>query len=77
MTKIRRWTIDGIGPQNLTISEGRMDDPLGRDVLVRTEAVSLNYRDKLVLETGMGLPLQFPSCRPPIWRVSSKQSAPV
>jgi len=60
MTKIRRWTIDGIGPQNLTISEGRMDDPSGRDVLVRTEAVSLNYRDKLVLETGMGLPLQFP-----------------
>ncbi len=60
MTKIRQWTIDGIGPQNLTISEGRMDDPSGRDVLVRTEAVSLNYRDKVVLETGMGLPLQFP-----------------
>jgi NADPH:quinone reductase-like Zn-dependent oxidoreductase len=35
---------------------------------VRTEAVSLNYRDKLVLESGMGLPLGL-SLRapPPTW----------
>lgn len=30
------------------------------DVLVRTTAVSLNYRDKLILESGMGLDLTFP-----------------
>jgi len=60
MTKARQWTIDGIGPKNLTISDARVDDPGHDQVLVRTEAVSLNYRDKLVMETGMGLPLQFP-----------------
>ncbi|QRM44513.1 NAD(P)-dependent alcohol dehydrogenase [Rhizobium sp. BG4] len=60
MTKARQWTIDGIGPKNLKISEARTEDPGHNQVLVRTEVVSLNYRDKLVLETGMGLPLQFP-----------------
>ena len=60
MTKARQWTIDGIGPKNMKISEARTEDPGHNQVLVRTEAVSLNYRDKLVLETGMGLPLQFP-----------------
>jgi len=60
MTKARQWTIDGIGPKNLKISGARVEDPGHNKVLVRTQAVSLNYRDKLVLETGMGLPLQFP-----------------
>lgn len=29
-------------------------------MLVRTTALSLNFRDKLVLENGMGMPLSFP-----------------
>ncbi len=56
----RRWTIDDIGPKNLRISEGQVEEVSGNKVLVRTEAVSLNFRDRLVLESGMGLPLKFP-----------------
>ncbi|MDX3927086.1 MAG: NAD(P)-dependent alcohol dehydrogenase [Shinella sp.] len=58
--KTRQWTIDNIGRESLSIREGTVEKATGRNMLVRTEAVSLNYRDKLVLETGMGLPLKFP-----------------
>ncbi|MBB4188261.1 zinc-dependent alcohol dehydrogenase family protein [Sinorhizobium terangae] len=61
MTKwMREWSIDAIGPQNLKITEHPVPDIGDRDMLVRTTAVSLNYRDKLMLETGMALDLDFP-----------------
>ncbi len=72
----KQWSIDNIGPTSLMVREAAVEEATGNKVLVRAEAVSLNYRDKLVLETGMGLPLQFPfvpasdlagaveSCRP-------------
>ncbi|WP_074069252.1 zinc-dependent alcohol dehydrogenase family protein [Rhizobium gallicum] len=56
----KQWAIDNIGPTNLMVREAAVEEASGNNVLVRAEAVSLNYRDKLVLETGMGLPLQFP-----------------
>ncbi|OHV81341.1 NAD(P)-dependent alcohol dehydrogenase [Ensifer sp. LCM 4579] len=56
----QQWTMDAIGPQNLKVTERAVPEFGERDVLVRTTAVSLNYRDKLVLETGMGLDLAFP-----------------
>jgi NADPH:quinone reductase-like Zn-dependent oxidoreductase len=60
MRKTRQWSISGIGPQDFRIHEAEVS-ALGVDeILVRTEAVSLNYRDKLVMESGMGLPLTFP-----------------
>lgn len=54
------WAMDALGRNTLTLRE--TDIPVaGRgEVLVRVGAVSLNYRDKLVIETGMGLPLRFP-----------------
>ena len=62
MTKtMKRWTLDTISvgaPLNLT--ETAVPTPARGEVLVRVKAVSLNYRDKLVRETGMGLPIQFP-----------------
>ncbi|MFS8047901.1 zinc-dependent alcohol dehydrogenase family protein [Rhizobium sp. BR 314] len=62
MTKsMKRWTLDKIAvgaPLNLT--ETAVPTPARGEVLVRVKAVSLNYRDKLVRETGMGLPIQFP-----------------
>jgi len=61
MQTTRQWQVDTIGPERqLTIGERRLEPISGNKVLVRTEAVSLNFRDRLVLESGMGLPLQFP-----------------
>ncbi|TCU14327.1 zinc-dependent alcohol dehydrogenase family protein [Rhizobium sullae] len=60
MLKAKQWSVDNIGPTNLMVREAAIVEASGDKVLVRTQAVSLNYRDKLVLETGMGLPLQFP-----------------
>lgn len=58
--KTRQWQLGALGPGNLAQGTAEIVSPVGTEVLVRTEAVSLNYRDKLVLETGMGLALRFP-----------------
>jgi NADPH:quinone reductase-like Zn-dependent oxidoreductase len=61
MTKtMRRWTMDAIGRDRLRLGEAPIPDPGPGEVLVKVSAASLNYRDKLVVETGMGLPLTFP-----------------
>ncbi|MBM7045032.1 MULTISPECIES: NAD(P)-dependent alcohol dehydrogenase [Rhizobium] len=62
MTKtMKRWTLDTIGVDAaLNLTETAVPTPARGEVLVRVKAVSLNYRDKLVRETGMGLPIQFP-----------------
>lgn len=60
MPKAKQWTIDGFGPKNFQIRTTDIGDPTGHAVLVRTQAVSLNYRDKMVMESGMGLDLKFP-----------------
>ncbi|MBB5666747.1 NADPH:quinone reductase-like Zn-dependent oxidoreductase [Rhizobium leguminosarum] len=61
MQTTRQWQTDAIGPQaNLKIGEVRIPEVSGAMIRVRTQAVSLNFRDRLVLESGMGLPLQFP-----------------
>ncbi|MQB44045.1 NAD(P)-dependent alcohol dehydrogenase [Rhizobium sp. ICMP 5592] len=62
MTKtMRRWTLDTFGVNApLSLTETDVPSPARGEILVRTTAVSLNYRDKLMRETGMGLPIQFP-----------------
>ncbi|HEY0120198.1 MAG TPA: NAD(P)-dependent alcohol dehydrogenase [Rhizobium sp.] len=62
MTKtMRRWTLDTVGiDAPLSLTETAVPSPARGEILVRTKAVSLNYRDKLVRESGMGLPIQFP-----------------
>lgn len=58
---MKRWTLDTIAvgaPLNLT--ETAVPTAARGEVLVRVKAASLNYRDKLVRETGMGLPIRFP-----------------
>lgn len=57
---MRSWTMDGIGRDRLTLTTRQIPAPKAGEVLVKVSAVSLNYRDKLVIETGMGLPLAFP-----------------
>lgn len=57
---MRSWTMDAIGRDKLSLSTVFVPRPQSGEVLVKVAAVSLNYRDKLVIETGMGLPLKFP-----------------
>jgi len=60
MRTAKQWSMTAPGPQDFRIREAEIPESAAGEVLVRTEAVSLNFRDKLVLETGMDLPLKFP-----------------
>ncbi|WP_296943167.1 NAD(P)-dependent alcohol dehydrogenase [uncultured Massilia sp.] len=57
---MRRWEIDAIGRDRLTLREVPVPAPGPGQVLVKVAAVALNHRDKMVVETGRGLPLAFP-----------------
>ncbi|MFT3691209.1 zinc-dependent alcohol dehydrogenase family protein [Paenirhodobacter sp.] len=57
---MKRWQMNGIGRDRLTLAEVPMPVAGPGEVLVKVAAVALNYRDKLVIEGGMGLPLDFP-----------------
>jgi NADPH:quinone reductase-like Zn-dependent oxidoreductase len=57
---MRRWEIDAIGRDRLSLREVHVPVPGPRQVLVKVAAVALNHRDKMVVETGRGLPLAFP-----------------
>ncbi|RYG66240.1 NAD(P)-dependent alcohol dehydrogenase [bacterium] len=52
--------MDAIGRENLQFKEVSIPQPQRGEVLVKVAAVSLNYRDKMVIESGRGLPLIFP-----------------
>ena len=58
--RMQRWEMDGIGRDRLALKEAAVPEPAAGEVLVKVAAVSLNYRDKLVIDGGMGLPLAFP-----------------
>jgi NADPH:quinone reductase-like Zn-dependent oxidoreductase len=60
MATMQRWTMDAAGRNSLRQDTAPIPRPMRGEILVKVAAVSLNYRDKLVIETGMGLPLQFP-----------------
>ncbi len=57
---MRRWSIHKYGRNNLQIEELSAQPPGPGEVLVRVRAVSLNARDLMILENGMGLTLRFP-----------------
>lgn len=57
---MRYWSMDTTGRHHLSLESGPVPRPETGEVLVKVAAVSLNYRDKLVIENGMGLPLTFP-----------------
>ncbi len=58
--QMRRWELNAIGRENLELKYVDIPVPDPRQVLVQVEAVALNYRDKMVIESGRGLPLKFP-----------------
>jgi NADPH:quinone reductase-like Zn-dependent oxidoreductase len=57
---MRRWEMDAIGRDRLELRQAPVPRPAIGEVLVSVEAVALNYRDKMVVESGRGLPLRFP-----------------
>jgi len=57
---MQRWEMDGIGRDRLALEDTPIPEPKPGEVLVKVAAVSLNYRDKLMIESGMGLQLTFP-----------------
>jgi NADPH:quinone reductase-like Zn-dependent oxidoreductase len=60
MATMRLWTMNAVGRHNLRLDTAPVPSPARGEILVKVAAVSLNSRDKLVIETGMGLPLTFP-----------------
>ena len=60
MKEIRRWEMDAIGRGRLKMATREKPRPAAGEVLVRVAAVSLNYRDKMVIESGRGLSLTYP-----------------
>jgi NADPH:quinone reductase-like Zn-dependent oxidoreductase len=57
---MRQWVMSGFGRSNLALAETKVPEPGPGQILVRVAAVSLNFRDRLVVEQGMGMPLAFP-----------------
>ncbi|TCL06594.1 zinc-dependent alcohol dehydrogenase family protein [Sodalis ligni] len=57
---MRRWEMDAMGVNRLELREVPLPKPGRGEVLVKVAAVSLNYRDKMVIESGRGLPIAFP-----------------
>lgn len=57
---INRWEIPSLGLEKLVLASVPLPVPKAGEVLVKVEAVSLNYRDGEVAQNGMGVPLTFP-----------------
>ncbi|HDR9583935.1 TPA: NAD(P)-dependent alcohol dehydrogenase [Burkholderia stabilis] len=57
---MHRWQSPAFGRQHLQFAAVPVPTPGARDVLVRVDAVALNYRDLLVLRDGMGMAVPFP-----------------
>lgn len=54
------WQLEGIGREHLHLIEQSQPKPGPGEVLVRAEAVSLNYRDKAILDGTYPMPVSFP-----------------
>jgi NADPH:quinone reductase-like Zn-dependent oxidoreductase len=57
---MRAWELHGFGIENLKVAERPEPKPGHNDVLVRMSAVSLNYRDKLIVEGFYNRNMRFP-----------------
>ncbi|MBW4238357.1 NAD(P)-dependent alcohol dehydrogenase [Enterobacter roggenkampii] len=57
---MQRWTMNALGRESLTLTQEPIPQPGPGEVRVRVNAVALNYRDKMVIEGTMPIPLSFP-----------------
>lgn len=56
---MKRWEMDGVGRSRLELREVLKPTPKPGEVLVKVAAVSLNYRDKMMIENGRDLGYPF------------------
>jgi NADPH:quinone reductase-like Zn-dependent oxidoreductase len=59
-TSMKRWQMSRLGRDSLSLVDAAIPRPGPGEILVKVGAVSLNHRDKLVVESGMGMTLDFP-----------------
>lgn len=57
---MKRWSLDKTGRQNLKLIHPEIPQPGPNEVLVRVQAVSLNFRDNAIIEGGMGNDMTLP-----------------
>ncbi|QEE30217.1 NAD(P)-dependent alcohol dehydrogenase [Terriglobus albidus] len=57
---MKAWALEGFGLENLKMVDIPIPKPGTHEVLIRVSAVSLNYRDKLVVEGLYNPELRFP-----------------
>lgn len=58
--QMRRWSMDTLGRERLVLAHADKPKPAAGEVLVRVNAVSLNYRDKLVIDQGFAREMTYP-----------------
>src|SRR5262245_60248336 len=56
----RSWKLSAFGLDRLALEDAPLAEPGPRDLLVRVGAVSLNYKDKLIVEGALIPDLRFP-----------------
>jgi NADPH:quinone reductase-like Zn-dependent oxidoreductase len=57
---MKAWELHGFGRENLALTDKPIPEPSPTEVLVRVGAVSLNYRDKLLVEGFYNPGVRFP-----------------
>ena len=57
---MQRWSMDALGRESLRLIQEPLPVPGPGEVRVRVNAVALNYRDKMVIEGTMPIPISFP-----------------
>jgi len=57
---MKAWELHGFGKENLALTDKPIPEPSPTEVLVRVGAVSLNYRDKLLVEGFYNPGMRFP-----------------
>ena len=57
---MKAWELHGFGRENLALTDKPIPKPSQTEVLVRVGAVSLNYRDKLLVEGFYNPGMRFP-----------------
>jgi len=58
--EMQRWQVTRYGLQGLEHTQANVPEPGPGQVLVLVRAASLNFRDLLIVEDGMGMPLELP-----------------
>jgi NADPH:quinone reductase-like Zn-dependent oxidoreductase len=61
---MKQWTLKDIGRANLEFAEATVPVPAENEILVKVSAVSLNYRELLLIEDGLGFPAKANSFVP-------------